>query len=267
MMLKPARLLLAILALAAAPAFAQKTSAPSSAPIATVNGKAIPAARVDQIVKQVVAQGKQTDSPQLREAIKKDLIGREVMIQEADKQGFGMRPEVKSALENARQSIIINAMLADYVKKNPVKDAEIKAEYDKYKSTVGDKEYHAKHILVPTEEEAKALIAKLKTGSKFEELAKASSKDGSAANGGDLNWAGPNDYVPEFSKAMVALQKGAITDTPVKTQYGYHVIKLEDSRATKILPLEEIKQQVAESLQQRKLQQFREDLMKKATIK
>ncbi|MFP5394271.1 MAG: peptidylprolyl isomerase, partial [Gammaproteobacteria bacterium] len=184
-----------------------------------------------------------------------------------DKQGFGTRPDVKAALDNARQSIIINAMLADYVKKNPVKDAEIKAEYDKYKATVGEKEYHARHILVPTEEEAKAIITKLKGGAKFEDLAKASSKDGSAANGGDLDWASPASYVPEFSKAMVALNKGAITETPVKSQFGYHVIKLEDTRAAKIPPLEEVKQQVAESLQQRKLQQFREDLMKKATIK
>lgn len=257
MMLKPARLLLVLIAMAAAPAFAQN--------VATVNGKPIPAAKVDQIVKQVVAQGKQTDSPQLREAIKKDLIAREVMIQEADKQGFGTRAEVKQALENARQSIVINAMLADYVRKNPVKDTEAKAEYDKYKAQMGDKEYHARHILVTTEEEAKAIIAKLKTGAKFEELAK-QSKDGSAANGGDLDWASPANYVPEFSKAMVALQKGAITETPVKTQYGYHVIKLEDTRAAKIPPFEEVKQQVTESLQQRKLQAFREELMKKAKV-
>ncbi len=259
MMLKPARLLLAMTAIVAAPVFAQN--------VATVNGKGIPAAKVEQVVKQVVAQGKQTDTPQLRDAIKKDLIAREVLIQQADKQGFGTRPEVKAALDNARQSIIINAMLADYVKKNPVKDADIKAEYDKYKATVGDKEYHARHILVPTEEEAKAIITKLKGGAKFEDLAKASSKDGSAANGGDLDWASPASYVPEFSKAMVALNKGAITETPVKSQFGYHVIKLEDTRAAKIPPLEEVKQQVQESLQQRKLQAFREELLKKAVIK
>lgn len=258
MILKPARLLLVLIAMVAAPAFAQN--------VATVNGKPIPAAKVEQIVKQVVAQGKQTDSPQLREAIKKDLIAREVMIQEADKQGFGTRAEVKQALENARQSIVINAMLADYIRKNPVKDAEAKAEYDKYKAQVGDKEYHARHILVATEDEAKAIIAKLKTGAKFEELAKQQSKDGSAANGGDLDWASPASYVPEFSKAMVALQKGAVTEAPVKTQFGYHVIKLEDTRAAKIPAFEEVKQQVTESLQQRKLQAFREELMKKAKI-
>ncbi|TFW28946.1 peptidylprolyl isomerase [Massilia horti] len=257
MILKPARLLLAMTAMVAAPVFAQN--------VATVNGKPIPASKVDQVVKQVVAQGKATDSAQLRDAIKRDLIGREVLIQEADKQGIGNRADVKTAIDNARQSIIINAMLADYVKKNPVSDAEIKAEYDRYKAQVGDKEYHARHILVGTEEEAKAIIAKLKGGAKFEELAK-QSKDGSANNGGDLDWASPASYVPEFSKAMVALQKGAITETPVKTQFGYHVIKLEDVRPAKLPALEEVKQQVAESLQQRKLAAYRDQLMKKAKI-
>jgi peptidyl-prolyl cis-trans isomerase C len=259
MMLKPASLMLALTALVAAPVFAQTA--------ATVNGKAIPASKIELVVKQVVAQGKQPDSPQLREAIKRDLIGREVLIQEADKQGFGTRADVKAALENARQSIIINAMLADYVRKNPVKDTEVRAEYDRYKAQRGDKEYHVRHILVATEDEAKAIIAKLKTGSKFEDLAKAQSKDGSAANGGDLpDWASVNDYAPEFSKAMAALQKGAITETPVKTQYGYHVIKLEDVRPSKIATFEEVKQQATDSVQQRKLQAFRDELMKKAKI-
>jgi peptidyl-prolyl cis-trans isomerase C len=258
MIVKPARLLLAMTAMVALPSFAQN--------VATVNGKPIPAAKVDQVVKQVVAQGKATDSPQLREAIKKDLIGREVLIQEADKQGVGTRPDVKNAIDNARQSIIINAMLADYIKKNPVKDADIKAEYDKYKAQVGDKEYHARHILVGTEDEAKQIIAKLKGGAKFEDLAKQSKDPGSAANGGDLDWASPASFVPEFSKAMTSLQKGQITETPVHTQFGYHVIKLEDVRPAKVPPLEEVKQQVAESLQQRKLAAFREELMKKAKI-
>jgi len=258
MIVKPAHLLLALTAMVALPSFAQN--------IATVNGKPIPAAKVDQVVKQVVAQGKATDSPQLREAIKKDLIGREVLIQEADKQGVGTRPDVKNAIDNARQSIIINAMLADYIKKNPVKDADIKAEYDKYKAQVGEKEYHARHILVGTEDEAKQIIAKLKGGAKFEDLAKQSKDPGSAQNGGDLDWASPASFVPEFSKAMTSLQKGAITETPVHSQFGWHVIKLEDVRPAKIPPLEEVKQQVAESLQQRKLAAYREELMKKAKI-
>jgi peptidyl-prolyl cis-trans isomerase C len=258
MIVKPARLLLAVTAMVALPSFAQN--------VATVNGKPIAAAKVDQLVKQVVAQGKATDSPQLREAIKRDLIGREVLIQEADKQGIGNRPDVKNQIDNARQSIIINSMLADYIKKNPVKDADITAEYNKFKSQMGDKEYHARHILVGTEDEAKAIIAKLKGGAKFEELAKQSKDPGSAGNGGDLDWASTASFVPEFSKAMASLNKGQITETPVKTQYGYHVIKLEDTRAAKIPPLEEVKQQVGEQLQQRKLAAFREELMKKAKI-
>jgi peptidyl-prolyl cis-trans isomerase C len=259
MIVKPARLLLAMTAMVVLPSFAQN--------VATVNGKPIPAAKVDQVVKQVVAQGKATDSPQLREAIKKDLIGREVLIQEADKQGVGTRPEVKNAIDNARQSIIINAMLADYVKKNPVKDADIKAEYDKIKAAQsGRKEYKAHHILVATEDEAKGIIAKLKGGAKFEDLAKASKDPGSAANGGDLGWFDPESFVPEFSKATASLQKGQVTETPVKTQYGYHVIRLDDARAVQIPPLEEVKQQVGEQVQQRKLAAFREQLMNKAKI-
>ncbi|SFM67094.1 peptidylprolyl isomerase [Rugamonas rubra] len=257
MMLKPARLLLALIAVIAAPVFAQNA--------VTVNGKAIPAARVDQMVKQVVAQGQQQDSPQLREAIKKELIGREVLIQEADKQGYGMRPEVKSQIENTRQSVIINAMLADYVKKNPVKDAEIKAEYDKYKAAMGEKEYHSRHILVGTEAEAKDIIAKLKAGGKFEELAKVS-KDGSANNGGDLGWMAPGKLVKPFADAMVALKNGQYTETPVKTEFGFHVIKMEESRATKLPSLEEVKGQIAEAMQQKKIAAFRDDLMKKAKI-
>ncbi len=256
-MLKPAHLLLALIAAVAAPAYAQN--------VATVNGKAIPAAKVDQMVKQVVSQGQQPDSPQLREMVKKELIGREVMIQEADKQGFGTKAEVKAAIENARQSIIINAMLADYVKKNPVKDTEIKAEYDKYKAAMGEKEYHSRHILVATEQEAKDIIAKLKAGGKFEELAKVS-KDGSANNGGDLGWMTPGKLVKPFADAMVALKNGEITQTPVKTEFGFHVIKLEESRATKLPSLEEVKGQVAEALQQRKIAAFRDELTKKAKI-
>jgi peptidyl-prolyl cis-trans isomerase C len=257
MILKPARLLLALFALVAIPAFAQN--------VATVNGKAIPASRLDQVVKQVVAQGKQTDSPQLREAIKKDLIGREVLIQEADKEGYGTHADVKAAVENARQSILINAMLADYVKKNPVTDADAKAEYERYKASVGDKEYHVRHILVATEPEAKDIIAKLKGGAKFEDLAKVS-KDSSANNGGDLDWATPGSFVKPFSDAMVALKKGQITETPVKTQFGYHVIKLEDTRPAKIPPFEEVKGQVTEALQQKKVQAYRDELLKKAKI-
>jgi peptidyl-prolyl cis-trans isomerase C len=147
-----------------------------------------------------------------------------------------------------------------------VADADIKAEYDKFKAQAGDKEYHARHILVEKEDEAKAIIAKLKGGAKFEELAKQSKDPGSASNGGDLDWASPASFVKPFSDAMVGLEKGKITETPVKTQFGYHVIKLEDVRAAKVPTLEEIKPQIAESLQQKKLQAYQQELRTKAKV-
>ena len=258
MIVKPARLLLAMIAMVALPSFAQN--------VATVNGKPIPASKVDQVVKQVVAQGKATDSPQLREAIKKDLIGREVLIQQADKEGIGNRADVKNAIDNARQSIMINAMLGDYVKKHPVTDAEIKAEYDKFKAQTGDKEYHARHILVGTEDEAKAIIAKLKGGAKFEDLAKQSKDTGTANNGGDLDWASPSSFPPEFAAGITGLQKGQVTENPVHTQVGWHVIKLDDVRAAKLPKLEEVKPQIQEALAQQKLAAYQEEMVKKAKV-
>ncbi|WP_194723145.1 peptidylprolyl isomerase [Noviherbaspirillum malthae] len=257
MTLKPARLLMLLVAAAALPAMAQN--------LAVVNGKPVPSSRADAMVKQLSAQG-QPDSPQLRAMVKEELINREILIQEADKLGLSNSPDVKNQVEIARQSIAIRALVQDYLKKNPVKDSEIQAEYDKFKSQAGDKEYHARHILVEKEDDAKGIISKLKGGAKFEELAKQSKDPGSAANGGDLDWASPASFVKPFSDAMVALQKGQITETPVKTQYGFHVIKLEDVRAAKIPSLEEVKPQIAESLQQKKLQAFQEDLRKKAKI-
>lgn len=257
MTFKPARLLVVLLAAVALPVLAQN--------LAVVNGKKVPSSRVDVMVKQMVAQGQQ-DSPQLRAMIKEELINREILIQEADKMGLGNTPEVKNQLEIARQSIVIRSLVADFLKKNPVKDEDIKAEYDKFKAQAGDKEYHVRHILVEKEDEAKAIIAKLKSGSKFEDLAKQSKDPGSAAKGGDLDWAAPASYVKPFSDAMIALQKGQITETPVQSQFGFHVIKLEDVRAAKIPALEEVKPQISESLQQKKLQAFQQELRKKAKV-
>ena len=259
MTFKPARLLLALIAVVAMPAFAQN--------LAVVNGKPIPASRAEAVVKQVVAQGQQPDSPQLREMIKKDLVAREVMMQEAVKQGFEKDATVKSQLENARQTIVINALVRDYLVKNPIKDADIKAEYDRYKAQAGDKEYHVRHILLETEAEAKAVIAKLKGGAKFEELAKTSKDQGSAANGGDLDWASPSAFPKPFSDAFVGLKNGQVTEVPVQTPNGFHVVKLDDTRAAKLPTLEEAKQQISEGLQQKKLQGFQEELIKKAVVK
>ncbi len=257
MTFKPAHLLVALFVSAALPVMAQN--------LAVVNGKPVPSSRADVMVKQMVAQGQQ-DTPELRAMVKDELINREILIQEADKLGLGTHADVKSQIEIARQSILIRALVADYLKKNPVKDADIKAEYDRFKSQASDKEYHARHILVEKEEDAKAIIVKLKAGAKFEDLAKQSKDPGSAANGGDLDWAAPAAFVKPFSDAMVSLQKGQLYDTPVKTQFGYHVIRLDDVRAAKIPTLEEVSPQIKEGLQQKKLQAFQQQLRAKAKI-
>jgi len=257
MTLQPARLLVLLLAAAALPVFAQN--------LAIVNGKPVPSSRADTMIKQMAAQGQQ-DTPQLRAMVKEELINREILMQEADRQGLSNTPDVKNQMEIARQSIVIRALVSNYIKKNPVSEADMKAEYDRFKAQAGDKEYHARHILVDKEEDAKAIIAKLKSGAKFEDLAKQSKDPGSAAHGGDLDWASPASFVKPFSDAMVSLKKGQFTETPVKTQFGYHVIKLEDVRAAKVPTFEEVKPQIAEQLQQQKLQAFQQELRKKAKI-
>lgn len=257
MTLKPARLLMLLVTAIALPAFAQN--------LAVVNGKAIPSSRADVMIKQLAAQG-QPDSPQLRSMVRDELINREILMQEADKRGITSSPEVQNQVEIARQSIAIRALVQDYIKKNPVSDADIQAEYDKFKAQAGDKEYHARHILVEKEDQAKAIIAKLKAGAKFEDLAKQSKDPGSAANGGDLDWASPASFVKPFADALVALKKGQFTQTPVKTQYGYHVIKLEDVRPAKLPTLAEVKPQIEQALQQKKLQAFQQELRSKAKI-
>ncbi len=261
MNLKPARLLVMLVASAAAiastPALAQN--------VAVVNGKAIPTSRVESMVKQMVQQG-QKDSPEMRSMIKDELINREVLAQEADRQGISNRPEIKGQVDMARQSIVIRALAQDFLVKHAVKDDEMKAEYEKLKATLPSKEYHARHILVDKEDEAKAIIAKLKGGAKFDELAAASKDKGSAQQGGDLGWAPADAFVKPFSDAMVGLKVGEITQAPVQSQFGYHVIKLEEMRDAPMPGFDEVKERIAESLQQRKLQTFQQDLRKKAKI-
>jgi peptidyl-prolyl cis-trans isomerase C len=168
-------------------------------------------------------------------------------------------------MEAARIGLAINALFADWQKKNPVTDAEIAAEYDKVKAQNAGTEYRARHILVEKEDEAKKLIAELKAGAKFEDLAKKHSKDtGSGENGGDLDFATAGTYVPEFGQAMVKLKKGEMTAEPVKTQFGFHIIRLEDTREAQFPPLAEVKGQIQQNLAQQKLTKYREDVRAKA---
>jgi peptidyl-prolyl cis-trans isomerase C len=242
----------------AVPAFAQN--------VAIVNGKAVPKTRVDALAAQLAKSGRPV-TPELQGQLKDEVIAREVFMQEAQKRGLDATDDFKSQMELARQTLLIRELFADYQKANPVTDADIKAEYDKFVAANGGKEYRARHILVEKEDEAKAIIASLKKGGKFDEIAKKQSKDpGSGANGGDLDWANAASYVPEFSGALVKLTKGQLTQEPVKSQFGYHVIRLDDVREAQLPKLEEVKPQIAQQLQQQKLAQFQENLRKNAKV-
>jgi peptidyl-prolyl cis-trans isomerase C len=232
--------------------------------VAVVNGKAVPKARVEALMAQALKQG-QAKSPELETQVHDEVVLREMFMQEAEKRGMAGSAEYKTQMELARQTILIRELFSDYQKKNPVTDDEIKAEYDKFKGQSAGTEYRARHILVEKEEDAKALIAQIKGGAKFEDLAKKNSKDpGSGANGGDLDFAAPGSYVPEFSQAMVKLKKGEMTETPVKSQFGYHIIRLDDTRDAKFPPLEEVKPQIEQRLGQMKMAKFRDEIRGKA---
>ncbi|SAK94438.1 PpiC-type peptidyl-prolyl cis-trans isomerase [Caballeronia fortuita] len=260
MTLKKTRVWVLLAAFAAAPAFAQN--------IAVVNGTPIPTSRANALVKQLVAQGQQ-DSPQLQQAVREELINREILMQEAAREGIPTRPDVKAQIAVAQQTVVLRALIEDFVKKNTPTDAEIKARYEQLvKQNGGGKELHLHHILVEDEAQAKDLIAKIKAGASFEDLAKQYSKDpGSGKNGGDLDWSSPSAYVPEFGAAAEKLKKGEVTPEPVKTQFGWHVIRLDDSREVAPPPLDQVKAQIAQQIQQEKLQAFEEGLRNKAVVK
>jgi peptidyl-prolyl cis-trans isomerase C len=232
--------------------------------IAIVNGKPVPQARLNTLVQQAQRAGQQV-TPELQAQAKDQVVLREIFAQEAEKRGIAASADYKAQMELARQSIMIRELFEDYRKKNPVSDADAKAEYDKFKAQASGTEYRARHILVEGEEEAKALIAQLKGGAKFEDLAKAKSKDpGSGQNGGDLDFAKAENYVPEFSKAMTALKKGEMTETPVKSQFGWHIIRLDDTREAQFPEFDQVKPQIQQRLEQAKLQKFQDDLRKSA---
>jgi peptidyl-prolyl cis-trans isomerase C len=234
--------------------------------VAIVNGKAVPKARLDQLSAQLAKSGRPV-TPDIQEQLKQEVIAREVFMQEAQKRGLDGSDDFRAQMELARQTLLIRELFADHQKKNPVTDADIKAEYDKFAAANGGKEYKARHILVEKEDEAKAIIANLKKGGKFEDLAKKQSKDpGSGANGGDLDWANAASYVPEFAGAMVKLNKGQTTQEPVKSQFGFHVIRLDDVREAQLPKLDEVKPQIAQQLQQQRLATFQEELRGKAKV-
>lgn len=232
--------------------------------VAIVNGKPVPKARVEALIKQATRQG-QPVTPELEAQVRDEVVLREMFLQEAERRGLGRTPDYKAQMELARQSILIRDLFADYQAKNPISDAEVQAEYERAKKESAGTQYRASHILVEKEEDAAALIKQIKAGAKFEDLAKKNSKDqGSAEKGGDLDWASASDYVPEFSQAMEKLQKGQMTETPVKSQFGYHIIRLEDTKPAEFPPLAQVSEQVRQNIAQQRMVKFRDDIKAKS---
>jgi peptidyl-prolyl cis-trans isomerase C len=255
-------------------ALAQSTPAPQPAaqpaakegPIAKVNGVAVPRSRLDFMMQQQHARGA-PDNDQTRAAIREELVNREVVAQEAQKSGMAKQADVQTRLEIARQQVLIDAYVQDYLKKHPVADAEVQKEYDRVKAQQGDKEYKARHILVETEDQAKGLIADLKKGAKFEDLAAKNSKDpGTKDRGGDLDWNVPSVFDKQFSDAMVKLEKGKYTEAPIRTRFGYHVIQLDDVRQVRFPALAEVKPRIQQQLVQNKVEELVRGLRAKAKV-
>jgi len=259
---KSARIAMLVASVAAgfisAPAFAQN--------IAVVNGTPIPTSRADALVQELISQGQQ-DSPQLQGMVREELVNREVMYQEALKQGIANRADVKAQLALTQQSVILRALVQDYVAKHPITDADVKARYDELAKQMGGEEYHLHHILVDNQQLAQDIIAKLKAGGDFDALAKQYSKDpGSAEHGGDLSWSDPKAYVPEFSAAAMKLKKGEITDAPVQTKFGWHIIRLDDTRPIQPPAFDDVKDQLRKQMEQDQLQQWEKALVAQAKI-
>lgn len=237
--------------------------------IASVNGQAITQEKLDQFVALLVTQGAQ-DTPELRTQVKQEMVNRLVAVQAAEKAGIDKQADVTQEIELARQGILVRALMADYLKKNPVTDAKVQAEYDNIKKEqAGKQEYKLRHILVKDEKAATDLIAAIKAKKvTFEAAAKKDSMDpGSGQNGGDLGWGPTSNYVPEFAQAVEGLKKGEMTSKPVQTQFGWHIIEVEDSRAVKFPDLAEVKPQIEEMMRQQALAEYQQSLIKNATIK
>jgi peptidyl-prolyl cis-trans isomerase C len=249
-----------------AKAAAKKDAAKGGPPIATVNGVAVPRARAEALMVQQRQRGA-PDNDQTRAMVREELVNREVLMQEAQKSGVAKTAEVANQLDLARQEIIISAYLRDWVRKNPITEADVQKEYERVKSEQGDKEYRARHILVETEDQAKQMVAELKKGTKFEELAAKNSKDpGSKDRGGDLDWHAPGDFDRAFSEAMMKLEKGKYTDSPVRTRFGFHVIQLDDVRTGRFPAFAEVRPRIQQQLTQIKIDELVKGLRGKAKV-
>ncbi len=237
--------------------------APAPAAAAPASGKELfPKSYFDFLLKERIAQG-QPDTPELRNALREELNTRELLVREAKKKGLDKNNDIKNQMDLAAQTVLVRSYVSEWIKDNPIPDAALRKEYDGIKSQIGDREYHVRHILVEKEDEAKEIIVSLQKGEKFEKLAERSKDPGSKANGGDLDWNAPGNFVKPFSDAMVATPKGKFTAQPVQTQFGWHVIMVEDIRDAKVPSYEEVKPQLMQRMQAQVLDNYFKELRAK----
>jgi peptidyl-prolyl cis-trans isomerase C len=231
-----------------------------------VNGVTIPPTRIEMMNKELTASG-QPNTPERQQAVKEELINREVLVQAAQKRGLDKNAEVVAQMDMARQAVLVRALFESEVKANPITDADLQKQYEEFKKSMGENEYKIRHILVDKEDDAKAIIADLGKGADFAKLAKEKSKDpGSKDNGGDLDWGPTARYVKPFADAVMTLKKGQTTTAPVKTDFGYHVIRLDDVRPLKVPGFDELKEQFRQRAQQQQIQKLVMDLRSKAKV-
>src|SRR5712692_9924514 len=274
----PMKIRILAVALLVAPAFAlaqaepKDSAKPAAKPaakagaVATVNGVAVPRSRLDLMMQQQAARGA-PDNDQTRAMVRDELVNREIVAQEAQRAGMAKTSEVQTQLDLARQEVLVSAYIRDWVRKHPITDDDVQKEYDRARSQTGDKEYKARHILVETEDQAKGMIAELKKGGKFDELATKNSKDnGTKDRGGDLDWNVPSVFDPQFADVMVKLEKGKYTETPVRTRYGFHVVQLDDVRQVKFPALAEVRPRIQQQLVQSKVEELVRGLRAKAKV-
>jgi len=249
-----------------AKAAAKDSARPASGPLATVNGVQIPRQRADVFVRLQTARGAQ-DSDQLRAQVRELLINNELLVQEANRSGLAKKAEVQQQIDLNRLEIIANAVIGEFLRANPIADADIQKEYERAKAQTGEREFKARHILVANEDDARNVLADLKKGVKFEEIAQKRSLDeGTRPKGGDLDWNVPSNFDKAFADAMVKLEKGKMTEAPVRSRFGYHIIQLDDARAVSFPPLAQVRQQIQQRLVEQKIQGMVRDLRAKAKI-
>ena len=252
-----------------ATAQAAPATAPSAAPASPSGAQGrdlFPTAYFDALMKERLAMG-QPDNPQVRESVREELNTRELVVREAKRKGMEKDPALRAQMELSSQTILVRAYLQDYLRLHPISDDMLRKEYEAVKGQMGDKEYKARHILVDKQDEAKEIITALQKGEKFDKLAERSKDTGSKANGGDLGWSAPANFVKPFSDAMTGLQKGKFTPQPVQTQFGWHVIQLDDVREAKIPSFEEVRPQLMQRVQPKIVDEHLRDLRAKANVK